>query len=52
MSTYGWLMLMYGGNHHNIVITFQLKIRGGKKAQIHPPDFTNVLPTDVGIFAI
>ena len=24
-------MLMYGGNHHNIVITFQLKIRGEKR---------------------
>ena len=35
---------MYGGNHHTIVIVFQLKInKGGKKAQIHPPDFTNIM---------
>ena len=25
MCTHGWFMLMYGKNHHNIVISFQLK---------------------------
>ena len=27
MYTYGWLMLMYGKNYHNIVIILQLKIK-------------------------
>ena len=27
MYTYGWFMLMYGRNHHNIVIILQLKIK-------------------------
>ena len=31
MYTLGWFMWMYGKNHHNIVISFQLK----KKKQTH-----------------
>ena len=33
MYTYGWSMLMYGRNPHNIVIILQLKINKEKKKQ-------------------
>ena len=31
VHTYGWFMVTYGRNHHNIVIIFQLKLNKIKK---------------------
>ena len=31
MYTHGWFMWMYGKNHHNIVISFQLKLKKIKR---------------------
>ena len=39
MYTYGWSMLMYDRNQHNIVIILQLKIHTFRKKKYHKQNF-------------
>ena len=39
MYTYGWSMLMYDRNQHNIVIILQLKINTLRKKKYHKQNF-------------
>ena len=39
MYTYGWSMLMYDRNQHNIVIILQLKIHTLRKKKYHKQNF-------------
>ena len=55
MYTYGWPMLMYGRNQHNIVIILQFKKKKKKKERNHgldllPNGFSNTSSLELNLF--